>query len=160
MRRGVIAVALICAFVVLAAYYQANITQHLDYPSESEVSANYAQYVGQNVTISGSVVATGVGSFQLNGMYGTYTILSSQAVQRGDSVTLVGTLLPGHELHAVKMFVSPQLWGELVYVRSFIALIVLVVLFFVSWRFDWQAFVFRPREKGRNHDRISEQKVE
>jgi hypothetical protein len=160
MRRGVIAVALICAFVVLAVYYQANITQHLDYPSEREVSANYAQYVGQNVTISGGVVATGVGSFQLKGMYGTYTILSSQAVQRGDSVTLVGTLLPGNELRAVKLFASPQLWGELVYVRSFIALIVLVVLFFVNWRFDWRAFVFRPREKGRAHDQISEQKVE
>jgi len=160
MRRRIIAVALICAFVVLAAYYQANITQHLDYPSESEVSANYAKYVGQNVTISGSVVATGVGSFQLNGTYGTYTILSSQAVQRGERVTLVGTLLPGNELRAVKMFVSPQLWGELVYVRSFIALIVLVVLFFISWRFDLRAFVFRPREKGRNHDQISEQKVE
>ena len=38
MRREIIAVALICAFVVLAAYYQANITQHLDYPRESEVS--------------------------------------------------------------------------------------------------------------------------
>jgi hypothetical protein len=121
MRRGVIAVALICAFVVLAVYYQANITQHLDYPSEREVSANYAQYVGQNVTISGGVVATGV---------------------------------------AVKLFASPQLWGELVYVRSFIALIFLAVLFFVSWRFDWRAFVFRPREKGRKHDQISEQKVE
>ena len=160
MRRGVIAVALICAFVVLAAYYQANITQHLDYPRESEVSANYAKYVGQNVTISGSVVATGVGSFQLNGTYGTYAILSSQAVQRGDSVTLIGTLLPGNELRAVKMFVSPQLWGELVYVRSFIALIVLVVLFFASWRFDWRALVFRPREKAREHNPIGEQKVE
>jgi hypothetical protein len=160
MRRGITAVVLICAFVVLAAYYQANITQHLDYPSESEVSANYAKYVGQNVTISGSVVATGVGSFQLNGTYGTYTILSSQAVQRGESVTLVGTLLPGHQLRTVAMFVSPRLLAELVYVRSFIALIVLVVLFFVSWRFDWQAFVFRPREKARKHDQISEQKVE
>ena len=58
---------LICVFVVLAAYYQANITQHLDYPRESEVNANYAKYVGQNVTISGGVVATGVGSFQLKG---------------------------------------------------------------------------------------------
>ena len=61
MRRGIIAVVLICAFVLLAAYYQANITQHLDYPRESEVNANYAKYVGQNVTISVGVVATGVG---------------------------------------------------------------------------------------------------
>jgi hypothetical protein len=81
MRRGIIAVALICAFVVLAAYYQANLTQHLDYPRESEVSANYAKYIGQNVTIDGAVTATGVGSFQLKGVNGTYTILSSEPVQ-------------------------------------------------------------------------------
>jgi hypothetical protein len=160
MRRGITAVVLICAFVVLAAYYQANITQHLDYPPESEVSANYAKYVGQNVTISGDVVATGVGSFQLRGVYSTYTILSPEAVQRGDSVTVVGTLQPGHQLRAVAMYVAPWLLSELVYVRSFIALIVLVGLFFVSWRFDWRAFVIRPREKGRKHDQISERKVE
>lgn len=89
---------LICAFVVLAAYYQANIAQHFDYPGESEVSANYSKYIGQNVTISGSVAATDVGSFQLRGVYSTYTVLSSEAVQRGDSVTVVGTLQPGHQL--------------------------------------------------------------
>jgi hypothetical protein len=155
MRRGIIAVVLICVFVVLAAYYQANITQHLDYPRESEVNANYAKYVGQNVTISGGVVATGVGSFQLKGEQSTYTILSSEAVQRGESVTVVGTLQPGHQLRAVAMFVSPSLLGELVYVRSFIALIVLIVLFFVSWRLDWRAFVIRPREPGREHDQVS-----
>ena len=39
---------------------------------------------------------------------------------------------PRHQLRAVAMFVSPSLLGELVYVRSFIALIVLAVLFFVA----------------------------
>jgi hypothetical protein len=160
MRRGLIAVVLTCAFVVLAAYYQANIIQHLEYPRESEVRANYAKYVGQNVTISGGVVATGVGSFQLKGEQSTYTILSSQAVQRGDSVTIVGTLQPGHQLREVAMFDSPYPLGELVYVRSFIALIVLVVLFFVSWRFDWRAFVIRPREPRRGHDQISKREAE
>ena len=145
--------ALICAFVVLAAYYQANITQHLEYPREGEVHANYAKYVGENVTITGSVVATGVGSFQLKGLYGTYTILSSQAVQRGDSVTLVGTLEPGHQLRAMTTYASSQLLSDLVYVRSFIALIVLVALFFVSWRFDWRAFVIRPREPSQDTHR-------
>jgi hypothetical protein len=144
MRRGIIAVVLICVFVVPAAYYQANITQHLDYPRESEVNANYAKYVGQNVTISGGIVATGVESFQFKGEQSTYTILSSEAVQRGESVTVVGTPQPGHQLRTVAMFESPPLLGELVYVRSFVALIVLVVLFFVSWRFDWRPRVGRP----------------
>jgi len=160
MRREIIAVALICAFVVLAAYYQANITQHLDYPREREVSANYTKYVGQNVEIDGEVTATGAGSFQLHGVNGNYTILSSQAVQRGDSVSVVGTLLPGYELRAVAMYASSRLLSGLVYVRSFIALVFLVVLFFVSWRFDWRAFVIRPREPGREHDQIDERKVE
>ena len=153
MRRWIIAVALICAFVVLAAYYQANVTQHLDYPRESEVSANYAKYIGQNVEITGAVAATAAQSFQLKGGNGTYTILSSEAVQRGDSVTVVGTLQPGQQLRAVAMSVSPQVLGVLVYVRSFVALIVLTVLFFVSWRFDWRAFVIRPREPGRDTHR-------
>jgi hypothetical protein len=153
MRRGIVAVIFICAFVVLAVYYQANIAQHLDYSGESEVSANYTKYVGQNVTISGSVVATDVGSFQLRGVYSTYTILSSEAVQRGDVVTIVGTLQPGHQLRAVAMYVAPWLLSELVYVRSFIALVFVVVLFFVSWRFDWRAFVIRPREPGRDTHR-------
>ena len=153
VRRGIVAAILICAFVVLAVYYQANIAQHLDYPREGEVSANYAKYVGQNVTISGTVAATDVGSFQLKGLYGTYTILSSEAVQRGDVVTVVGTLQPGHQLRAVAMYVAPWLLSELVYVRSFIALVFVVVLFFVSWRFDWRAFVIRPREPGRDTHR-------
>jgi hypothetical protein len=160
MRRGITAVLLICAFVVLAAYYQVNITQHLDYPRESEVNANYAKYVGQNVTISGNVVAVGTQSFQLNGELGTYAILSSEPVQRGDGVTVVGTLQPGHQLRAGAMFVSPRLLGDLVYVRSFVALIVLTVLFFMTWRFDWRAFVIKPREPGREHDQIKERKME
>lgn len=152
--------ALICAFVVLAAYYQTNITQHLDYPRENEVRANYAKYIGQNVVISGTVSGTGVGSFQLKGLWGPYTILSSEAVQRGDVVTVVGTLQPGHQLSAVSMYVSPRLLNELVYVRSFVALIFLVALFLVSWQFDWRAFVIRPRENGRKRDQISKRKVE
>jgi hypothetical protein len=153
MRRAIIAVALICAFIVLAAYYQANVTQHLDYPSEAQVSANYAKYIGQNVEISGVVAATGVGSFQLNGVHGTYTILSTTAVQRGDGVDVIGTLQPGQQVRGVAMNVSPQLLGELVYVRSFVAFVVLAVLFFMSWRFDWRAFVIRPREPSRDTHR-------
>jgi hypothetical protein len=160
MRREIIAVALICAFVVLAAYYQANITQHLDYPRESEVNADYAKYVGQNVTITGNVGESDAQSFQLKGDYGTYTIFSSQAVPPGNGVTVVGTLQPGYQIRAVTMFVSPWPLGELVYVRSFIAFVFLVVLFFISWRFDWRAFVIRPREPGRERDQINERKVE
>ena len=117
------------------------------------------EYVGQNVTIIGGVVSTGAQSFQLKGVQGTYTILSSEAVQPGNSVTVVGTLQPGHQLRAVTMFVSPRLLSGLVYVRSFIALVFLAVLFFVSWRFDWRALVIRPREPGREHEQINERKV-
>jgi len=148
MRRGVIAVAFICTFVVLAAYYQANVTQHLDYLRESEVSANYDASVGRNVLISGEVVATGAQSFELMGMHGTYTILSSAAVQRGDDVTVVGTLEPGHQLRAATIYASSALLSALVYIRSFIALIFVSVLFFARWRFDRRGRVIRPRKPG------------
>ncbi|MGB9370427.1 MAG: hypothetical protein WCB79_00595 [Halobacteriota archaeon] len=84
---------LICAFVVLAASTKQLATQNLNCPRESEVNANYAKYVVQNFTKSGNVATTGVESFQLQGVQGTRTILSSEAVQRGDVITVVGVLL-------------------------------------------------------------------
>jgi len=152
MRRVLLAAVLICAFVALAAYYQANVTQHLDYPRESEVNVNYAQYVGSNVTISGVVVSAGAQSFTLKGDQSTYVIVSSEAVKPGDRVTVLGTLQPGHQLRAETMFVSPRLLSDLVYVRSFIALVFLAVLFFLNWRFDWRVWAFRPREPGRERE--------
>jgi hypothetical protein len=91
MRRWLVAAVLICAFIALAAYYNANITYHLDVPRESEVSANYEAYIGRTVTISGIVVSTGAQSFELKGESSTYTIFSSEAVQLQDRVTVIGT---------------------------------------------------------------------
>ena len=148
MRRWLLAAVLVCAFISLAAYYDANVTNHLDYLRESEVSANYDASVGRNVLISGEVVATGAQSFELKGMYGTYTILSSAAVQRGDDVSVVGTLEPGHQLRAATMYASSALLSALVYIRSFVALIFVSVLFFARWRFDRRGWVIRPRKPG------------
>ena len=148
MRRWLVAAVLICAFIALAAYYDTNITYHLDNPRESEVSTNYDAYVGRNVTISGEVVSTGAQSFELKGESSTYTILSSAAVKPGDHVTVVGTLGPGHQLQAVAMAVSPSVLAALVYVRSFVALIFVSALFFARWRFDRHGWVIRPRKPG------------
>jgi hypothetical protein len=146
MRRGLLAVVLICAFVVLGAYYITNVTYHLDSPRESEVNANYEAHVGRTVTISGEVVSTGAGSFELKGAQDTYTVFSTAVVQPGDFVTVVGTLEPGHQLQAVTMAVSPWVLAALVYVRSFVALIFVIILFFASWRFDRRGWVIRPRK--------------
>jgi hypothetical protein len=146
MRRWLLAAVLICAFIALAAYYDANVTYHLDSPRESEVSANYDAYVGRNVTISGEVVSTGTQSFELLGALDTYTIFSTEAVQLGDHVTVYGVLEPGHHLQAVAMAVSPGVLAALVYVRSFVALIFVSVLFFARWRFNRHGWVIRPRK--------------
>ena len=148
MRRWLLAAVLICAFIVMAAYYDANVTYHLDSPRESEVSANYDAYVGRNVTISGEVVSTGTQSFELLGALDTYTVFSTEAVHRGDHVTVYGVLEPGHQLQAVAMAVSPWVLAALVYVRSFVALIFVLVLFFARWRFDRHGWVIRPRKQG------------
>ena len=138
----------ICAFIVLAAYYYTDVTYHLDAPRESEVSADYNAYVGHNVTISGEVVSTGTGSFALRGTHenDTYTIVSAAEVHPGDDVTVLGTLGPGYQLHAIKMYTSPGVLTTLVYIRSFVALIFVVVLFFARWRFDRRGWVIRPRK--------------
>lgn len=55
------------------------------------------------------------------------TIRSSQAVLRGASPLFRSS--PGHQLRAEAMFTSQQVLNELIYVRSFIAHIVLATLF-------------------------------
>ncbi|MGZ4851594.1 MAG: hypothetical protein ACXV3D_00195 [Halobacteriota archaeon] len=155
MRRLLLAAVLIGAFISLAAYYDANVTYHLDSPRESEVSANYEAYVGRNVTISGEVISTSTRSFELKGALDTYTIFSTEAVQRGDRVTVYGVLGPGHHLQAVAMAVSPWVLAALVYVRSFVALIFVSVLFFVRWRFDRHGWVIRPKKpRSREQDGV------
>jgi hypothetical protein len=148
VRRGLLAAILICAFVVLAAYYYTDVTYHLDAPRESEVSADYNAYVGRNVTISGEVISTGAGSFALRGTHenDTYTVVSAAEVHPGDDVTVLGTLGPGYQLHAIKMYTSSRVLSALVYIRSFVALIFVVVLFFARWRFDRRGWVIRPRK--------------
>ena len=146
MRRGLLAAVLICVFIVLAVNYFVNVAYHLDVPRESEVSANYEAYVGHTVTISGEVVSTSAQSFELKGAQDTYTVFSTEAVQPGDGVTVLGVLGPGHQLQAVTMATSPLILAALVYVRSFVAFIFVAVLFFVSWRFDRRGWVIRPRK--------------
>jgi len=148
MRRWLLAAMLVCAFIILAAYYDANVTYHLDSPRESEVGANYEAYVGRNVTITGEVISTSTQSFELMGALDNYTIHSIETVQPGDHVTVYGVLGPGHELQAVAMATSPRVLATLVYVRSFVALIFVSVLFFASWRFDRRGWVIRPRKPG------------
>ena len=148
VRRGLLAAILICAFIVLAAYYYTEVTYHLVAPRESEVSADYNAYVGRNVTISGEVISTGAGSFALKGTHenDTYTVVSAAEVHPGDDVTVLGTLGPGYQLHAIKMYTSSRVLSALVYIRSFVALIFVVVLFFASWRFDWHGWIIKPRK--------------
>jgi hypothetical protein len=70
---------------------------------------------------------TDVGSFQLTEVWRSYTILSSEGVQRGGSVTGVDTLQSRHQLRAVAMYFAPRLLGE--FVRLFVALVYVVALF-------------------------------
>ena len=144
--RATIVLALLCAFVILATYYQANVTQNLNYSREREVSANYAKYVGHNVLITGKVVSTGDQSFELKGENGAYTILSSTAVKPGDFVSVVGTLEPGNQLRAATIYASSPLLTSFVYIRSFIAFVFVALLFFMGWRFDRHGWIIRPRE--------------
>ncbi len=146
MRRRLLAAVFICAFIVLAAYYDVNVTYHLNYPRENEVNPNYEAYVGRMVTISGRVVSTSAQSFELASDQNTYTIFSPKVVQPGDSVVVIGTLESGRQLHPASVYRSPWILQTLVYVRSFVALIFVTVLFLVSWRFDRRGWVIRPRK--------------
>ena len=60
----------------------------------------------------------------------------------GDKVEVLGTLGPDYQISAEKMIVSKRWKHEFVYIRSFIALILLIFVFMRNWKFNIKRMEF------------------
>ena len=142
--RAIIAISLLLILSLLCAYYQANHGYHREYPSVKSIVANYSKYIGETVSVSGEVVGVHSTAFQLLKKYDKgskttiFTILpdSDVDVDIGDKVEVLGSLGPDYQIYAEKIIVSKRWKHEFVYIRSFIALIFLILVFMRNWEFN------------------------
>ena len=135
-RRAIIALSLLVILFLLCAYYQANHEYHREYPSVKSIVTDYAKYLGETTSISGEVVGVHSTTFELLDRYdkdknAIFTVLpgSNVDIDIGDKVEVLGTLNPDYQISADEIIVSKKWKHEFVYIRSFIALILLIVVF-------------------------------
>ena len=129
-----------------------------DFPSEDDVGPNRDAYVGERVTLSGTVVETNPVIITVE--YGTGESFratladADQSVSEGDQVSAFGTLESPSKLVAERVIVREpwELWY--MYGVSFLGGLWVLVRTLRRWRFDAERLAFVPRERplwgGRN----------
>lgn len=152
--RAIIALSLLLILTLLCAYYQTNQEYYREYPPVKNIVFNYSKYIGETISISGEVVDVHSITFQLLVKYEDknkntiFMVLpdSNVDVDIGDKVEVLGTLNPDYLIYAEKIIVSKRWKHDFIYVRSFIALILLIFIFMGNWEFNIKRMEFVRRE--------------
>lgn len=153
-NRAIIAISLILILFLLCAYHQANYEYHREYPSVKNIVFDYSKYIDETASISGEVVGVYSTTFQLidkcNDKNIIFTVLPDSNVDvdidMGDKVEVLGTLNQDYQISAEKIIVTKKWKLEFVFIRSFIAIILLIFVFMMNWKFDFKRIGFIWRE--------------
>ncbi|MEN4005934.1 MAG: hypothetical protein PQ964_01010 [Methanobacteriaceae archaeon] len=123
---------------------QCNYESHLEYPSTGAILAEYLE--GSTVYVSGEVISLKSSGFELqddyNGKKVRYMIETSKKAEIGDSVQVIGILGPSFTVKSTEIIVMKKLSYEFVLLRSALALVFLIFIFFSYWKFDFKIFGF------------------
>lgn len=147
-QKILISCLLILILISLSFYYEANYEKNLKYPPYGAISSNNS--LGQVVSVDGSVVNIYPESYELIQTYHDQTliltILGPSPAQLGDHVSLIGVLGPSNQIVEVKEIhvISDWKW-KFELLRSFLAFVFMLVLFFYFWKFNFRELEFRRR---------------
>ena len=129
----------------LCLYYNSNYQSHLEYPDSSLILKDYP--LGGTVSVSGVVTNSYNDGFLLSDNYhGTavnYHVLSNQELEIGDEAEVLGTLIPNYTIKSSKILVITKFDYEFMLLRSFLVVIIFILLFRRYWRFNISKMKFR-----------------
>ena len=122
-----------------------------DFPGNDEVGPNRNAYVGERVTLSGTVIGTD--PLVIDVEYGTGESFQAtvagvdESVSEGDQVSTFGTLESPSTLAVERVIVREpwELWY--MYAVSFLGGLWVLVRILRRWRFDAERLAFVPRER-------------
>ncbi len=147
--RIIIGLVLLVILIILCEYHYTNFEEHLEYPSTKMIHQDPEYYDGQIISEGGTVSKVCDSFFVITSMDRDvrydFVIATKDRVYLGDHVEVLGTFQAPNRITPDKMIVTPALSGKMVYVRSLIGLLILVIVFFRSWKFDLRRFVFISR---------------
>ena len=147
MNRLILGVILFSVILGFGIYYNSEFERHKEYPSIGDAVLDPSKYIGKKVVIwSHRVVDIGDNTFTIEVTDQRFTVTNASKVDVGDRVEVLGTLEPGYRITAEKIIVSKEWKYYFIFVRSIVAIPLVLFLFFRNWKFDFKRFEFRGRE--------------
>ena len=144
-KRIFIFTVLAAILVLLCLYYNTNYQSHLEYPDSSMILKDYP--LGETVSVSGEVTNRYGDGFRLSDNYHgvavNYHVVSDQKLEVGDEAEVLGTLMPNYTVKSSKILVITKFDYKFMLLRSFLIIIVFILLFRRYWRFNISRMEFR-----------------
>ncbi len=143
MKRIIIGVLLIFVLLSLCTYHWLYNDVHQDYPETEDVIMDANRFVGSKISVYG--VFNGEGLVISHG--GDSKVLEVQSlseVERGDRVEVLGLLEDESTVDAEKVIIYPKWTYYSIFIRSVVAIPLVLLVFFRNWSFSSE-FRFRRR---------------
>ncbi|MGZ7209073.1 MAG: hypothetical protein ACXVHV_04285 [Methanobacterium sp.] len=147
-NRIMISSVLIIVLFGLFIYYTDNFAFNELYPSSSAILKNYP--IGKTVAIDGDFAGFYDGGFYIkdrSGLNIIYKINSSYRPVNGDIFSILGTLSISYTINPQEMVIVKQWKENFLLLRSGIIAIILILLFWRYWKFDFKTMEFIKRRK-------------
>ena len=147
--RVFIGLLLVALLLCLCTYHYTNFEEHLEYPATKMIQQDPEFYDGWTIANGGTVTEVRESSIVIMSMDRdirfNFVIDTKEVVCPGDVVEVLGIFRSPNRILPDKMIVTPAQSQTMVYVRSLIGLLILVIAFFRSWKFDCKRMAFIPR---------------
>lgn len=147
--RAFIGIILVALLLCLCAYHYANFEEHLEYPATKMIQHDPESYDGWTIAKGGTVTEVGESAFVIISMDRdirfNFVIDSKVEIYPGDKVEVLGVFRSPNRILPHNIIVTPAQSQTMVYVRSLIGLLILVIAVFRSWKFDCKRMTFIPR---------------
>ena len=136
---------LVLLLLSLCVYYYHYHGDNLKYPSTAAVESYYPE--GSTIFVSGTATKVNKDGFYLLDNSGSieYRIISGKHVKPGDNVQLIGILGPSYTIKSTRAMVETSGGYAFIILRSALALIVFIFIFFRYWKFNFRTFEFTRR---------------
>ncbi len=144
-RRITLAVIVLSLIILLSAYYYTNHEMHEEYPDNEDVVEGFKNGV---VSVHGFVINRTDGGFYIlieyRGKERVIEVMSDLDVGRDDRVEVLG-YLKDDRIFPEKIIVYRKWSYYSIFIRSAIAIPIVLYFFFKYWRFDFGEMMFRRR---------------
>lgn len=141
-------IGVLCGLLVWAGMLQPNPAKNR-FPGTTDVLADHSSYVGDRISVAGTVVDTEPLVIELseNGQTQMLTVLDSETdVETGQRLSVFGTLQSEDTIIAKDSYVRDPANAQYMYVVSFLAGLWVVARLLNGWQLNTTEWTVEPRE--------------